>query len=73
MTTPYDIPAIRQRKRNQRRKKTTLPPRIAIWSPDGSRLVAVVEARGLTPEDLDVAYALACGGMAAPQGVIRNA
>ncbi|GAA4599814.1 hypothetical protein GCM10023194_80790 [Planotetraspora phitsanulokensis] len=49
----------RQRNRKQQVRKKGHTPRVAVWSPDGTRLMAVLEARNLTPEDLDAAYALA--------------
>jgi hypothetical protein len=34
-------------------------PRAAVWNPDRTRAVAVVEGRGLTADDLDAARRLA--------------
>ncbi|MEV4079195.1 hypothetical protein AB0J43_02730 [Nonomuraea fuscirosea] len=58
MKTPSDV-ADERRWRFRQRPNMPNRPRAAVWNPDRTRPVAVVEGRGLTLADLDAARALA--------------
>ncbi|WP_188197285.1 hypothetical protein [Nonomuraea sp. SYSU D8015] len=58
MKTPSDV-ADERRWRNRQQPRMPDRPRVAVWNPDRTRALAVIEGRDLTVADLDAARRLA--------------
>ncbi|MEV1167388.1 hypothetical protein [Nonomuraea sp. NPDC049784] len=65
MRTPADLHD-EKRQRNRNRKKKPHRNRTAIWSHDGTTLLAVLEGH-ITPDDINAARQLALRATPAPQ------